>query len=830
MAGAPGLPAQCGKPAPRALAQGTLYGAGVTAPAGAVVIEGEVWVSDDAKGFCRLDGPGPGGFAIVDSTCDTSAKSPGQPTYDPATGFVYVPDRSSSSVGVWRLAVDPSSATVGGATLLAAETPLTGMRAVASALGPDESLYVGGTKSASIVRITTPAGASQTVQTVGRTSDRLGVSGLAFVGRDLYVAQSTAIARIASAPDCTGVVDCTATPTPFDIPVPTAIASGRRDALYVASTPGEQSTVHRIAIGGGTDEIVATSGRLPDGSTSQLEFASALAADGPDRLFVGDDPSAGAAPGSGRVWSIDVPDTIPPDPPVFTGTAPVPPSTDNAPRIRGLAEAGSTVSLYTDAACSRPSATGSAADFASPGLRVEVSENSSTTFYGTTTDAAGNVSACSSTTFDFIRYIEESVPPAPPTFGATLPASPANDNAPRVTGSAEVGSTVSLYLDAGCSELAAAGPASEFASPGLRISVPDDSATTVFGAATDAAGNVSPCAEGIAYEEDSTPPASPSTPDLASASDSGAADDDDLTNDATPTVSGIGDIGSAVSLVVDGATMPARVAADGSYVATTETLSAGEHSITAVATDAAGNTAPPSAPLVLRVDSAAPSTRAPSARIDTARGLSKTAVPIRLTWSAADSPGPVTAFDLEESRDGGAWSAPLPLPSPDATAKARMLEPGGRGFRYRVRAEDAAGNVSGWQSSPTFRVQAYQESSVSIAYDGRWSTHRDEAAFGGAARSSSSAGATARLTFSGSSVGLVAAVGPAEGRAQVSLDGAPVATVDLYAPSGAVRDIPFATDVGAGRHVLEIRVLARANAASAGTRVDLDAFVVVSDG
>ena len=829
VAGEPGLPARCGGPPPRALTEGVLHGAGLTAPAGAVVIEGRLWISDDVKGFCRLDGA-PGSFAIVDSTCDTTAKSPGQATYDPAERVVYVPDSSSSSLGVWRLAVDPSGATIGEATLLAPEAPLTGMRAAATGLGPDGKLYVAGTKSASIVRITNPAGASQTVESVGRTSDLLGVRGLAFVGGDLYVAQSAVVTRIAFARECTGPPGCTASPAGLSLPVPTAIASGGRDALYVTSTPGEQSTVHRIGIGRGIDEIVATRGRMPDGATSQLEFASALATDGPSRLFVADDPSDGAALGTGRVWRLDVPDTSPPDPPAFTGTTPVPPSTDNTPRIRGSAEAGSTVSLYTDPACSSAAAAGSAADFTSPGLRVEVPDNSSTTFYATATDLAGNVSVCSSATFEFIRYIEESVPPAPPSFDGIDPASPANDNAPRVSGSAEAGSTVSLYTDADCTRFAVRGPASAFASPGLPVAVPDDSRTTMFGIVTDAAGNVSPCARGVDYEEDSTPPAPPSIPDLLPGSDSGAANDDDLTNDATPTVVGSTDAASAVSVLVDGVALPADVRADGSYVATTDALSGGDHSLVAVATDAAGNTSGPSLPRVVTVDAVPPSAKAPSMAINAARPLSRTAVPIRVTWSAVDSPGPVVAFNVEESREAGAWSDPLPLSPSNATAKGRMLVPGGRGYGYRVRAEDAAGNWGGWRASPTVRVEAYQESSVSIAYAGGWSTRRADSAFGGAVRSSSSAGATARLTFSGSSVGFVAPVGPSAGRAQLRLDGTELATIDLYAPTLGAREIPFVTTVGAGRHVLEVRVLARANPASAGTRVDLDAFVVLSDG
>ncbi len=54
--------------------------------------------------------------------------------------------------------------------------------------------------------------------------------------------------------------------------------------------------------------------------------------------------------------------------------------------------------LFTNATCTgTPTATGTAAQLASPGISASVPDNSSTTFRATATDAAGNVSACSTT-------------------------------------------------------------------------------------------------------------------------------------------------------------------------------------------------------------------------------------------------------------------------------------------------------------------------------------------------------------------------------------------------------------------------------------------------
>src|SRR4029079_411256 len=91
---------------------------------------------------------------------------------------------------------------------------------------------------------------------------------------------------------------------------------------------------------------------------------------------------------------------------------PAGPANNNSPAISGTAEAGSTVKIYTTAACTgAPTATGTAAAFSSPGILVSVSHHHSTNFKATATDAAGNVSGCSSG----VTYMEDSTAPALPT-------------------------------------------------------------------------------------------------------------------------------------------------------------------------------------------------------------------------------------------------------------------------------------------------------------------------------------------------------------------------------------------------------------------------------
>src|SRR5205085_1409933 len=137
-----------------------------------------------------------------------------------------------------------------------------------------------------------------------------------------------------------------------------------------------------------------------------------------------------------------VEDSTAPALPASLASSPVGPANNNSPSISGTAEAGSTVRLYATSDCSgAPAASGTAAVFAT-GITVAVSDDSSTTFKATATDAAGNVSGCSTSS---VTYFEDSTSPSAPSGLGSTPASPANDNAPKVYGSAEAGSTVRVY-------------------------------------------------------------------------------------------------------------------------------------------------------------------------------------------------------------------------------------------------------------------------------------------------------------------------------------------------------------------------------------------------
>lgn len=321
----------------------SLYASGVTNPAGTLRLGADLWVSDHALGFCRLATDAAGAVAIDAASCVTAASSPGQATYDAATNFVYIPDNATAGKGVWRLKFD-GVRTVGGAVLLAGGAQTSGNRATATALGPDGNLYVGLIRNGNIIRITNPAGASQSASTVAKTSDGRGVSGVAFAGEDLYVAEKGAVRVIAKARSCTG--SCTTAATPITSVAPMALTSDQSNVLFIAESRVSTTDIIRFTIS--TPDCPA--GGIEDVYVSGFENLSGIAIDGLGGLIVGDDPSGGAVAGQGHLYQVAP--TAPEKAGACAAPAPPPPPpaalTTGALAVSGITSPRGTVILGSD--------------------------------------------------------------------------------------------------------------------------------------------------------------------------------------------------------------------------------------------------------------------------------------------------------------------------------------------------------------------------------------------------------------------------------------------------------------------------------------------------
>ena len=84
-------------------------------------------------------------------------------------------------------------------------------------------------------------------------------------------------------------------------------------------------------------------------------------------------------------------------------------------------------------------------------------------------------------------------------------------------------------------------------------------------------------------------PPAPSTPDFSAASDSGVSNSDNITNITTPIFTGTAEVGSTVTLYDGTTAMGTGIANAGVWTIAASTLTNGTHSLTAKATDVAGN-------------------------------------------------------------------------------------------------------------------------------------------------------------------------------------------------------------------------------------------------
>ena len=298
---------------------------------------------------------------------------------------------------------------------------------------------------------------------------------------------------------------------------------------------------------------------------------------------------------------------------------------------------------------------------------------------------------------------------------------------------------------------------------------------------------------------------------LATVSDTGLFARDNLTRLGAVTVAGAAATGQVVDVFVDGALVTTATAQAGTFTAPL-VLDEGVHE---VSTAYAGQLA--SAATTVRVDTTAPDVSAPQIRTDLSTGKLAGAV----TWSG---PGAAT-FQAQVSRSGGAFTA-VDLPRAGATRTEYAMRSGVR-YRFRVRGEDAAGNVGPWAVTRV-RPVLLQERARQVRYDGGWARARVTAS-GDRVRSSANRGATATVRSRARTVQVVAPTGPNRGRAAILVNGHRVRVVDLYSARYKARQT-VATVKGLAPQrtsVVKVRVLDRKRHASKGTGVALDAFVVV---
>ncbi|EML2066101.1 BapA prefix-like domain-containing protein [Enterobacter asburiae] len=374
-----------------------------------------------------------------------------------------------------------------------------------------------------------------------------------------------------------------------------ALTDASLPILAGTGEPGGTITIYDNGVVVGTTTVqpngtwsVTPNGPLPDGTHS---------------ITVTETDAAGNLSASSEPVIFTV-DTTPPSAPGNLAVS------NDGGTISGIAEAGSTVTIREGDVTLGTVVADSQGNFSltltPPKLNGEI-------LTADATDTAGNTGPATAAASPDIT------PPATPIIvsviddvqASTGPVGPngiTNDRAPTVTGTGEAGSTITVYN--GSDVLGTV----VVSSSGLWSFTPPaplaDGILVLTAKATDVAGNPSGLSDSWTITIDGTAPGAPVISQVVDdvPGRTGSLDINETTNDATPTLSGTAEPNATVTLRVDGVAIGSTVANGlGVWIFTPNTpIAEGPHTLTAVATDAAGNTSDVSNSWGITIDSVAP--------------------------------------------------------------------------------------------------------------------------------------------------------------------------------------------------------------------------------
>lgn len=382
-------------------------------------------------------------------------------------------------------------------------------------------------------------------------------------------------------------------------------------ALWWIEDPTGAATYESIA---STDALLAASGSDAGGAAiwpwalGGIVAAGAIAAVASSSGGGGDDDDGNNNnPNPNPSTPVDPtnPDTTPPNAPSGLQFS------SDGKSVTGTAEPGSTITLKdANGNVLGTGKTGSDGNF-TVSLGTPLTNGEQVT--ATATDAAGNTSQGTT-----ITAPDLTAPDAPtigsvtddidPQTGSVTNGGSTNDPRPQLSGTAEAGSTVTIY-DGGV----AIGTAL-VASNGTWTFTPStdltESTHQITVRATDAAGNLGPASPVFTLTVDLTPPTAPTS--IVLTDDTGAIRGTITagtpTDASKPILAGTGEPGGTITIYDNGVAVgTTTVLPNGTWSVTPDgPLPDGTHTITVVETDAAGNQSAASEPIIFTVDTTPP--------------------------------------------------------------------------------------------------------------------------------------------------------------------------------------------------------------------------------
>jgi hypothetical protein len=474
-----------------------------------------------------------------------------------------------------------------------------------------------------------------------------------------------------SAPVSFTVVDTTPPTTPvITSPESGTITSDTTPTITGTGEPGATVTV--------TDQDGNVLGTAVVDANGDWSLTPAPLADGDYTITATQvDVDGNVSPESSAV--IFTVDTTAPAAPVVTGPSDGATVGTATPTITGTGEPGATVEVVVDGVVVGTTVVGSDGSWT-----LELTEplaDGAHTVTATQTDAAGNESPASAPTTFTVDTVAE-----PPVITSPSPGAITSDTTPTITGTGEPGATVTVTDQTGTVLGTAVVDANGEWS--LTPTTPlADGDYTITATQVDTQGNASLESSPVIFTVDSTAPAAPVITGPADGSTVGT---------ATPTITGTGEPGATVEVVVDGTVVGTTVVgSDGSWtLALTTPLADGEHTVTATQTDVAGNESPASAPTTFTVDTTplAPVITSPGSGTitsDTTPTITGTGIP-GATVTVTDQTGTVLGTALVDLL--GNWSLTPTTPLADGT------------YTITATQTDLLGNTSGDSAAVIFTV------------------------------------------------------------------------------------------------------------------------------
>ncbi|WP_173019507.1 N-acetylmuramoyl-L-alanine amidase [Streptomyces alkaliphilus] len=170
------------------------------------------------------------------------------------------------------------------------------------------------------------------------------------------------------------------------------------------------------------------------------------------------------------------------------------------------------------------------------------------------------------------------------------------------------------------------------------------------------------------------------------------------------------------------------------------------------------------------------------------------AVPVRLTWKAAD----------ETRLQGVRLLSPVARSYSATTTSADLTAKSGSASTWQVRALDTAGNQR--TVSPSFTPVILQETAAKRT--GTWTTRSDSRYLGGKSLASGTKNSSLTWTFTGRSAALVVSRASGSGQVRVYVDGKLAKTVDLKSSTVRYRDAIWTQSwTSNAKHTVRIEVV-----------------------